>query len=139
MAVTGRLQNWPERLGDVITQARADTFEWGRNDCVLFAARCVEAVTGEHPCPELIGAYSTEAGALAALSGAGFSSLAEAFAARVGAERPVPFAQRGDLVVFGGFVGGVVGLGGDFAVCLDPVSGIALRPTLTASAAFTVG
>ena len=137
--MTGRLQNWPERLGDVITQARADTFEWGRNDCVLFAARCVEAVTGEHPCPELIGAYSTRAGALAALASAGFSTLAEAFADRVGAERPVPFAQRGDLVVFGDFAGGVVGLGGDFAIGLDADQGIVLLPVLTASAAFTVG
>jgi hypothetical protein len=37
-----------DRLGRVIDCYRASSFEWGHHDCVLFAARCVDAQCGSN-------------------------------------------------------------------------------------------
>lgn len=134
-----RVEGWELRLGGVFDQWRDAPFEWGTHDCVLFAARCVEAVTGENPCPGLEGTYTTQAGALAALSAAGYADLAEAFEAAVGAPRPVLFARRGDIVLTDPFVSAVVDLTGETIVGLDPVAGFTFAPLRSAISAFTVG
>lgn len=42
-----RLANWESRLDSYVTARRALPFAWGRNDCVLYAAGAIEAMTGE--------------------------------------------------------------------------------------------
>lgn len=61
--MTARLQDWRTQFGALV-QSRARTpFAWGRNDCALWAADCVWAITGADPAADLRGAYSTEFGA----------------------------------------------------------------------------
>lgn len=71
-------------------------FQWGRHDCALFAADCVQAITGIDPASELRG-YTTEAGAAKCIRRAGgMEALADA---RLGARVPVLMAQVGDVAL----------------------------------------
>jgi hypothetical protein len=44
-----RLPSWPERLAEYLVASSKVPFAWGSNDCVLFAAGAVEAMTGRRP------------------------------------------------------------------------------------------
>jgi hypothetical protein len=46
---TPRLADWRVRLAAVVEQHRNMPFEFGVNDCCLFAADCVQAMTGVDP------------------------------------------------------------------------------------------
>ena len=48
-----RIDNWPHYFHEAVEARRQQPFEWGRNDCVMFAAACVEAMTGESPIKDL--------------------------------------------------------------------------------------
>ena len=55
-------------------------FEWGKCDCVLWGAAYVEAKTGTHPAPHMVGAYSTKFGARRLIMRAGgFEALLSSF------------------------------------------------------------
>lgn len=43
-----RKENWPNLLSQYIEDCRKKPFKWGENDCILFAAKCIEALTGEN-------------------------------------------------------------------------------------------
>lgn len=43
-----RKPNWLPILREVIKFHENEPFEYGKNDCVLFAARCVDAMTGSN-------------------------------------------------------------------------------------------
>lgn len=89
-----RRHDWPERLIEFIESRRRMPFEWGRNDCALFAADAVEAMTGEDLAKKWRG-YKSERGALRRIKRAGgMRRLAEGLP-----ERPVGYAQRGDVVL----------------------------------------
>lgn len=100
-----RLQDWPERLAELVEARRHAPFRWGRHDCVLWAADAVLACTGQDPAAAWRGRYATEAEADAIIGAAG--GLAElvtkAQADRGAGECPVEQAQRGDtaLVAYG--------------------------------------
>jgi hypothetical protein len=66
-----RLPGWPERLAAYLDRCAGEPWGWGERDrdCCLFAGGAVEAVTGVHPCPWLLGLYADEAGARAAIEG----------------------------------------------------------------------
>lgn len=91
-----RLPDWQLRLEAFVHERAAVPFAWGGNDCALFAADAVQAMTGVHLCPELR-SYSNvreAARSLAALGGV------RALATRaLGEPVPVPFARIGDVVV----------------------------------------
>lgn len=48
-----RYHDWQLRFEAFVRERWSQPFAWGSNDCVLFAADGVEAITGEHLCPEL--------------------------------------------------------------------------------------
>lgn len=89
-----RLPNWPSLLTVYIAAHRATVFEWGRHDCVTFAAGAVQAVTGRFPVMVDWGSQVDAVRAVRALGG-----LAKA----VDSVLPrLPFAllaQRGDVVL----------------------------------------
>lgn len=94
-----RLHDWQLRLEACLAERWAKPFEWGVLDCCLFAADCVEAVTGVDPAADFRGSYDSKAGAYRLVSRlGGFRAMA---GARLGAEIPVAMAQAGDI----GFVG----------------------------------
>lgn len=115
-----RLLDWPERLAALIEERRHQPFEWGRHDCVLFAADAVRACTGLDPAAQFRGTYASEveAEALLALRG-GLAGTIEWSQAERGAPACLrELAQRGDtaLVELGNTLAMGVVLGTDVAV-----------------------
>lgn len=95
--MTKRLHQWQSALQYLIAERRLMPFEWGRNDCGLFAADCVQAITGEDPAPGFRGVYASESGAQAVLDANG--GLEGVAAASFGAEIAPALAQVGDVVL----------------------------------------
>lgn len=98
-----RFPDWEERLTAVLQQAFARPFQYGRFDCYLFIAECVEAMTGIDLSEGKRGSYSTEVGAGLIIKRAGCNSLEEIatqLAAKYGGEEiPASMAQRGDVLL----------------------------------------
>ena len=96
-----RLTDWPDRLYTRIEAAKMRPFSWGRNDCALFAADCVLALTGVDPVAELRGRYACAFGAARALKrfcGGGLEDAVPIIAGRIDAREVMPaFARRGDV------------------------------------------
>lgn len=124
-----RQTRWITRAYHRFLMERAKApFKWGANDCALFAADGVLAITGVDIAAEFRGKYEDEAGAFEAIKEiCGGSTVADAAAwcaqkhgmkewvAANGKPQPL-FARRGDLVVFeaptGALVAGLVHLSG---------------------------
>lgn len=96
-----RFDAWERRLNAMIDKHGRLPHDWGKQDCVLFAADCVWAVTAKDPAAGLRRTYDSEAGALRLIAEAGgLEALVEARLAAAGipSQRIDPrFAQRGDL------------------------------------------
>lgn len=41
-----RFDDWPKRLSAYLRERQTMPFEWGKNDCMMFAAKAVYALTG---------------------------------------------------------------------------------------------
>lgn len=124
-----RIQHWDTRAFHDFLLERAKTpFAWGANDCALFAADGIRAITGVDIASDFRGKYSDESGALASIKAiCGGTTVADAAAycaAKHGfAELAHPLmAQRGDLVVFdapsGALVAGLIHLSGRHIVAV---------------------
>ena len=114
---------------------RAKTpFAWGANDCALFAADGIKAITGVDIASDFRGKYTNEASALALIKTVcGGTTVADAavycaekhglreWVSKKGVAQPL-FARRGDLVVFtaptGSLVAGLVHLSGRHIVAV---------------------
>jgi hypothetical protein len=117
-----RKEDWERRLHDFLEERSRVPFAWGTNDCALFVADAVNAVTGVDLGADCRGKYSTEEEAIEAMRKMCGAGDVAAFAAHVchGAGMPrrdhVNFAQRGDVVILenpdGSHSVGVVGLNG---------------------------
>lgn len=83
-------------LHQFMAARRAMPYAWGTNDCAIFAADAVLAITGEDPLGELRGAWTDEATAASVLQAQG--GLIAAMDARFPRRDPA-FAKRGDLVL----------------------------------------
>jgi hypothetical protein len=62
-----RTPDWPLRFEAFIAERRAQSFAWGANDCAIFAADCVQAITGTDPAPAWLRLHKTQKQALRAL------------------------------------------------------------------------
>lgn len=111
-----------EHLNALIVERLHTPFKWGENDCALFAADAIQAVTGVDIAEEFRGKYATERTAWKAIKKiAGGTTVSEAAAycaARhnlIEHEFPL-MAKRGDLVVVrnrdGKEIAAIVGLRG---------------------------
>lgn len=58
-----RSQSWPEQLHAFIESRRHRAFEWGANDCALFACDWVKQCTGDDPARKYRNRYTTARGA----------------------------------------------------------------------------
>lgn len=117
MALT-RLPKWDTELLPAFLYDRKDqAFKWGVNDCSLFAADAVQAITGTDIASDFRRGYTDHATSLAVIqSVSGGSTVADA-AAYCAAKHNMPeytfplMAQRGDLVAAdndGQLIAGVV-------------------------------
>lgn len=92
-----RVPGWELRLSLLVTQRLAEPFAWGENDCVLFAADCIEAMTGIDTVAQLRGQWASQGEAVRAIARVGGLNAA---VERMGFTKVPPlFAQRGDLVL----------------------------------------
>jgi hypothetical protein len=135
-----RLPNWRTRLHEAVEARRRVPFSFAAGaDCALFAADCVEAMTGTDLAALYRGRYSTEAGALRLLRGEGFASVADLAAANLDEIDPVR-ARVGDVAfvpddsAFGGALGIVIG---EQIACLH-IDGIGSVPRTLMTRAFRV-
>lgn len=113
-----RFIDWPQRLHRAIEARSGRPYAWGSNDCALFAADLIEAMTGHDLAKPFRGTYRTERGAKRMLKAHGWRDL-EAMADAM-LPRRAERVRRGDLVLrkgdFGPFLaivwqGGVIGPG----------------------------
>lgn len=92
-----RLPDWECRLSELVTQRLYEPFVWGVNDCALFAADCIEAMTGRDPAQSVRGLWGSQGEAVRVIARQGGLG---GFVSLLGfAEIPPLFAQRGDLVL----------------------------------------
>lgn len=91
-----RLHNWQQRYEAFVIERLAAPFAWGRNDCCLFAADGVQAITGVDPAPHLR-AHTNARGALLALRG--YGGIANLASACLGPASPAVQACVGDVVL----------------------------------------
>jgi hypothetical protein len=103
-----RISTWEEALSNYIITKRHEPFEHGVNDCCLFAAGAVEAITGEDPMPEFRGKYDSLKTSLKAINDIGAGTLEATMDGKF-PEVAIGHAQRGDLAFFNDSVGVVVG------------------------------
>jgi hypothetical protein len=143
-----RLSHWEESLSIYIANSREARFAWGSNDCALFAAGAVRAITGEDLAAEFAGQYSTVWEAGRWLKAHGYRTFKDAVIAKMGTPVHPAKAGRGDIVIKGNALGVCVGKHcwflGDEIIAYDaeehPITQPALIswPTLLCDAAWKV-
>lgn len=121
-----RLENWDTgALHEFLIERAERPFTWGENDCALFVADAILAMTGVDIAADFRGRYANEEEAFAAVRTITGGSTLEDAAAWCAArhelvEWPLPlFAQRGDMVVVeneGRLISALVHLSGRHAV-----------------------
>lgn len=140
-----RLEHWPRLLADFIESRRKAPFEWGTNDCCLFACDAVHAITGLDPAAKTFrGKYKTAVGAGKILKKhGGVEGVAENVCEKHGfGEITIPFAMRGDVVSCDMTEVGEAALG----ICLGAQSafigitdGMRFIPTINCRRAWRIG
>lgn len=124
--------NWDSQHLELFFRARRNQpFAWGMNDCCIFPADAILAMTGTDIAGDFRGKYVDEASAFAMIKtvavGETVADAAAWCAAKFGLVewvgkdgKPAPkFAQRGDLVVLedaGRMIAGIIGLTGKHCI-----------------------
>ena len=98
------------RLVDYLKAQQNVTFQWGVNDCCLFASAGVLATTGFDPMQQWRGKYTTETGAMRLLKKHGGGSVKAAFTHVFGELKPRLNARCGDLALVDTELGDAVGI-----------------------------
>lgn len=108
MTALARHRDWEPRLNDWIARAQTREFQWGRFDCLMFAAGAVRAATGFDPARGHRGKYRSAASAARYLRSIGHADAA-AMLSSLFAEIPCAMARRGDMVSADGNTGVCIG------------------------------
>ncbi len=110
--------DWASRMYDVIAAHQGKEFAWGDNDCCLFVARAVDAMTDSSLELALSQAYWDEPSALAFIAVSG--DLETAVSDYLGPSTK-DRATRGDVVLVDGGLGDALGIcTGKSVVCMGP-------------------
>lgn len=92
-----RFPDWQLRFSQFVAERQSIPFAWGRNDCCLFAADCVLALTGRDLAADYRGIYRSEKTAYKLLKElGGITALADA---SLGESVPPLRATVGDVVL----------------------------------------
>lgn len=96
-----RVEDWPLRLNRTVEAARGRAFQWGKHDCVTWAAEIVLTLTGTDL--NLPNNYRTAKGSMMAMRRTtGSTNMSEAVTYFLGEPMANPkLAQRGDIVLYG--------------------------------------
>ena len=130
-----RFTDWHARLIALIEERKPAPFVWGVNDCCLWPADAVLAMTGHDLAADLRGTYSTARGAASVLRYLG--GLPEAIG-RGGREIPPLCAATGDvgIVTDGERLVGAVCIGENWLVVAG--RGLGLIPLMSARRAWRI-
>lgn len=95
-----RFSDWSTRLREFEESRSPVPFQWGVNDCCLYACDAIQAITGIDPAESFRG-YTTEAEANEKIAVYGsLEKLTESICDECGfSEVPVKFAKRGDVAL----------------------------------------
>jgi hypothetical protein len=131
-------ETWLSDLRSEIESAETRAFAWGDHDCCLFAARCVDAMTGSTMETAWRAEYHDESSAMALLETEG--GLQAAVTNRLGSPIRWTHAQRGDLCLMPS-PDGMGSLGvcvGAQVVCVAIDRGIHYLPMTSAIACWSI-
>jgi hypothetical protein len=98
-----RKEDWPEILAAYLHERRTMPFVWGSNDCCLFSADAILAMTGIDTMADYRGKYNSALSAVRLFkAGGGIEACAAASckASSFDERANINFAQRGDLVLW---------------------------------------
>lgn len=122
-----RLQDWQTRFAKFLEDRENSPFKWGQNDCIIFPARAIQAITGYNYVAEnkhLGSDYKTRAAAEAMLEKHFKGKIQNIFTHFLGKpSKDIGFAGRGDIVIIknrGQLAGGVIDNTGRKVVCAGP-------------------
>ena len=102
------LAYWQSKLAEFIESRRYTPFKWGENDCALFVADGVEAITGIDYAAPLRG-YQSQLGSKKILDACGHDTVSEYVTSLFGEAVPPLQCGRGDVVEY--FSDGELALG----------------------------
>lgn len=131
-----RHADWEARLVEYLRPIMSTPFAYGRNDCALFVAGAIQAMTGADLARGFRGYRSLAAGQRI-LSDKGFSDHV-ALAAALLEEVPPSMAQAGDVAVVSTDEGPALGLVQGECIYLLRRDGVGLLSILSAERAFRV-
>lgn len=126
--------DWRSRLHAHLESVRGVPFAFGKNDCALFTAAAVEAMTGQDPASAFRGGYKTRLGGLRKIRAAGFDDQID-FVSRTFHEVQPAFASVGDIVLT---TGGVLGVHVGDRVAVAGDDGLGFLPVEDVSRAFSI-
>lgn len=92
-----RLNDWPTQLANFLLEKQKQPFEWGNNDCCLFAADAILSMGGQDVAKDVRGRYKTAIGAHRIMKKLGAGSLVELLTQRLG--QPDGVITRGSIIV----------------------------------------
>lgn len=92
-----RFNDWPTQLANFLLEKQKQPFEWGSNDCCLFAADAILAMGGQDVAKDVRGRYKTAIGAHRIMKKLGAGSLVELLTQRLG--EPDGVITRGSIIV----------------------------------------
>lgn len=92
-----RLENWEKYFSDYLTEVRFKPFKWGENDCVLFAAKGLEVITGVNTYSDFLGYKNKKQAVEILTSKGGMDSIVSEHLGP--GHRSVMKAKRGDVVL----------------------------------------
>lgn len=142
-----RSQDWPLKLREYLEAQNDKPFAWATNDCCTNACGWIKLSTGIDVYTEFTGTYTDETSAHTAIQqitgkGSSVENAAEYITAQhtMGEIRPV-FASRGDIVLFDGTLGAMLGIVGTNPVysCFPGDAGLRRIRTTSARRAWRVG
>lgn len=103
-----RLPDWEIRLAAYLCDKQGAIYKYGENDCAMFVADAVLAMTDHDILAAFRGKYSTAAGSVRALKRYGAGDLKATFDTLL-PPKPIGYARRGDVVMSDGAVGLCIG------------------------------
>lgn len=137
--MTQRIQGWEQALVTSTASKLRTVWAWGEHDCIIFAADCIKAMTGQDLAEEFRGQYDNEAEAWALLGSIGYEDLGALVSSRLPEIKPRD-AMRGDVVLMAGEEGDFVAIcDGLTAVGPRAPRGINHNPMTAAKRAWRVG
>jgi hypothetical protein len=132
-----RLPDWQLRLAAYMAQRQAEPFAWGQQDCALFAAGAVLAITGHDPAADLRGSYAGAREALAVVADRG--GLEAIATAALGPPINPRRAAVGDVVLVAGAHGALLAVCNGTHALAPGDSGLVPMPMAAALSAWKVG